>query len=476
MKKYLYLAAGICMFFPAKTHAQRTCGFQQQMDVICQHNPTFAGHLQSSKSSLQTVADQYRQGHPSGSRTSSSAAPVPVVFHILVDSQQLNDIGGIAGIRQRCDSQIAVLNRDYNAQNADSTLIPTGWKPLFGSVGIHFGLARIDPSGNPSPGYELRVVSVSGFDTGASVSYGFQDRYASAKHHTTGGLDAWDNTRYMNVWCINFADNTHLLGTTIAKSWTPAGGCDTSSGFSCPSNDDQGICINYEALGKRASVTDLYPAGIFDQGRTLTHEVGHFFEIWHVWGDDGGLCPWSGGADDGFMDTPPQTTSTSGNPGYTLSGGTKYDGCKDSSGVNVQPHGIACLDFLDYTDDAGMHLFTPDQAAAMASMVDRIGGENYGLVRYPELTAAVPVISADDVAFSVSPNPSTGLLTVVYDYRQADLRSVEVTDVTGRTVLSRTLKTAAGIVSLDMREMAKGIYFVRCNFAAGINTRKILLQ
>ena len=479
MKKYLYLTLVICSLTVVNAVAQRTCGFQQQLDAVELHNPKFAAHIQDMKASLQSRADEYEQRQRSSNRTSSSAAPVPVVFHIVVNTAQYNQMGGLAGVKQRCDSQIAVLNRDFNRGNLDSTQIPSGWKPYFASVGIQFGLAKVDPSGNSCTGYDIHIVSASGFDTGSSVGYEFPDRYATAKHSATGGADAWDVTRYMNVWCIAFADNVHLLGTTIAKSWTPSGGCDTSGGYSCPSDDDQGICINYLSLGKRVSPADLYPDGIYDQGRTLTHETGHLFEIWHVWGDDGGYCPWSGGSDDGLMDTPPQTTSTSGTPIYTVTatGGTITDGCKDSSGVNMQPIGIACLSYLDYTDDAGMHLFTPDQAAVMASMVDRVGGENFDLVRYPELTTGIKIVDPVQFDFAVIPNPASGTVKILYDATGAGLLGTEVIDITGRIVSSLPAShSASGIESVDMSMLSKGIYFVRCTFATGSYTRKILLQ
>ena len=126
-----------------------------------------------------------------------------------------------------------------------------------------------------TPGYELIIISSYGFS-------GVGNSYSDAKHNNSGGADAWDVSRYMNIWCISFADISGLLGITVPKSFTVSGGGSTP-------NNEQGICINYKSLGKRVLSTDSYPTGgTFDEGRTLTHEAGHFFEIWHVWGDDGG--------------------------------------------------------------------------------------------------------------------------------------------------------------------------------------------
>ena len=456
--------------------AQRQCGIDMQYQYFASYNTGFAQHMADQKASLHAQAADYLLQQANLGEKTTGMAPVPVVFHMVIDSTQYNTLGGMAGIMQRADSQIAVLNRDYNRMNSDSTLIPSGWKSLYANVGISFGLARIDPSGNPTTGIDLHIITAGGFNQGSTAGYYYPDRYSAAKHASSGGADAWDNTRYMNVWCINFLDYPGLLGTTIAKSWTVAGGCDTTLG-ECPADDDQGICITYDVLGKRASPTDVYPSTGFDLGRTMTHEVGHLFEIWHVWGDDGGLCPWStGGGDDGIADTPPQSNSTTGNPPYTVTGGTITDGCKDSSGVNVQPIGYACLDYLDYTDDAGMLLFTPEQAAVMAAQVDRIGGENYGLVRNPSLTAAVAEINETAINVVVSPNPSTGIFNVAFPTAQ-QLKYVEVTNTLGQIVYSSANTTSSnGLCTFNLYGMASGIYFVKCTFAAGITTHKIRLQ
>ncbi len=118
-------------------------------------------------------------------------------------------------------------------------------------MGIHFGLAHTQPGGQNTPGYELKIVSTAGF-------YGAGNSYSDAKHAVLGvgamspqaGLDAWDNEKYLNVWCINFADYPGLLGITVARSFTVGAGAMPVS--------EIGVCINYATLGKRAAATDYY--------------------------------------------------------------------------------------------------------------------------------------------------------------------------------------------------------------------------
>ncbi|MFI5196630.1 MAG: M43 family zinc metalloprotease, partial [Chitinophagales bacterium] len=369
MKKILLMMAGAFVFWApqmsAQTQRPEKCGMHALHDAMIAQDPSWAQKFEDQKASLQAAADYYLQLKASGTlEKTTTISAVPVIFHIIVDSAQFNNLGGTAGIIKRCDSQIVVLNRDFNKHNADSTLIPSGWKSLYGNPGISFGLARKDPSGNCSPGYEVKIISGNtltdaGFD---SVCWAFPD----AKRAGTG-LPSWDYTKYYNVWCINFTNGSGscfqgvgLLGLTVPLSQGTA-------------TNQVGVCILYNTLGTTGPTGSDPGTGAwsapYNLGRTLTHETGHFFEIWHPWGDDGGLCPWNGGSDDGLSDTPPEGDAVYGNPVYTITGGTYNDGCKMNGATNTQPIGIACLSYMDYTDDNAMHMFTKMQAAAMASMV-----------------------------------------------------------------------------------------------------------
>ncbi len=506
----LYSAVSAQSSTSASVHPPK-CGMQQYHEAMIAKNPFLAEKYKAQKASLQAAADYYMQYKATADqqRTSSAISAVPVIFHIIVDSAQFNNLGGTAGIIKRCDSQIAVLNADYNRQNADSALIPSAWRDsLYGNVGIHFGLARTDPSGNCSPGYEIKIIAGS-----TLTDAGFSDinnAFPEAKTASTG-LASWDYTKYYNVWCINFTGGaTSLLGLTVPLS---------DVAFGVPSNQ-VGVCMLYNTLGSTGPTgsdpgTGSWPTP-YNLGRTLTHETGHFFEIWHPWGDDNGQCPtWSStatstttslsaaagdngvtcfsgvGQDDGLSDTPPESDAVYGNPTYNITGGTTSDCCQMHGAINTQPIGIACLSYMDYTDDDAMHLFTPMQAAAMASMalVSTPGGtgatgtgtigENYTLTQHPSLllcpTAVTPSPTELRSSLSVYPNPTSGEINISINSAVETLNEIVVINVMGQQVM--TLKGQnKDYYSIDLSGMSKGIYFVKCNFASGSVTRKILLQ
>lgn len=454
------------------TLAQRQCGFDITKDALTTKDPSWVKKFSDHRASLQHIAEEFKTGHGNIAYKTTATSAIPVVFHYMLTEAQLTQIGGAAGIQQRIDSQIAVLNRDFNRGNLDSILIPSGWKPLFGSSGIHFGLAHTDPLGYGTPGYTLKIIpNVPGGFTGASSNY------SSAKHESSGGTDSWDVTKYLNIWVTSFADFSTLLGLTTYKSIT--GG----SGY--PLNE-MGVCMNYGALGKRVLPTDYYMStgashNFYDMGRTLTHEMGHFFEIWHTWGDDFSKCPWQAtGSDDGLADTPPEGGPKFENAPYDIPGGTFRDSCHtDAGGHEVQPIGVASLDFMNYTDDIAMHMFTNDQVAVMASQV-AVGGENFSLTQHPELLEWSTRTNASDLkkelALSISPNPATDRLYITFNNAADILVSVTVADAMGREIRSISPATNSGYNTIDLTNIIKGIYFVRCNFASGTVTQKILLQ
>ena len=470
MKKTLFLIYVVIVYFCSGSYAQRKCGIVQLKTALIAQDPAWEQRIEAQRASLQGIADKYLQQKAVKTAAKTTAAsPIPVIFHIVVTDSQLKQMGGYEGVALRCNSQIAALNRDFNRENSDSTLIPANWKPLYGYAGIRFALAHMQPNGWGTPGYDVKIIPK---DPGGFYPNSKGD-YADAKHNATGGSDAWDVTKYLNVWCVNFADGSGNIGLTEAKSYTAPDGSNSS---------EEGICITWLALGTQTDPATLtFPSGgTFTKGRTLTHEMGHFFEIWHTWGDDFGKCTWTGGYDDGIADTPPEADHKYGIPVDTIAGGTIHDACIDSSSIMMQPIGVASLDYMNYTDDVAMVMFTNQQAAVMASMVAP-GGENYSLTQNPDLlnwpaNTGVAPVSVNN-GLTISPNPSTAIFNITFNDITDELKHISVFNTIGQEVTNVAIaRDQQKYYSIDLSGMVKGIYFVKCNFASGSVTRKILLQ
>ncbi len=252
---------------------------------------------------------------------------IPVVVHVLVDSSlQLLVTDAII------QSQVDVLNEDYQGINVDSSRIPPAFKPFFGKSNLHFQLTRTNPYGEPTTGIS-RMPS--------NITYGL-NTLDSAKQSYTGGEDAWDPNRYLNIWVVNFG-KSGLLGVSVYP------------GDPRPLNVHGFIC-DYRAFGRGAAYLD----SSYNGGKTTTHELGHFFNLYHIWGDDGGACTGTDFPKDSTDDdTPNQADNTYGNPDSTDVGRIITDACSPA------PPGIMYQNYMDYTDDIDLVMFTQGQQKRM---------------------------------------------------------------------------------------------------------------
>lgn len=446
-RKGTFLAILSSIFFSQIVSAQegetRLCG----AEIIKKHLEATVPDVKAKL--LQTLQEKVDAGNAYlkvAAKSTATSSPIPVVFHIVLNQTQIAKLGGTSGIEQRIDSQIAVINRDFNGQNRDSSLIPAAFKPLFGNANIQFALAHRMPDGTGTPGYEIITTAATGINESSTT--GSRMGFAEAKY-TNGVANAWDPSTYLNIWVVNPLDNgstSSILGLTMPPSFTKYG----------VSSNELGIVLNYGAFGARANVTQYFVSGITG-GRTLTHELGHYFEIWHVWGDDNGACPGSGGQDDGISDTPPQADATYGCPSFP-----KLDSCTSTG------NGIMFMNYMDYVNDNCMHLFTVKQAAVMhANIVS--GGESYSLTQHPEVLqfpTEVAMVNASATSVNIYPNPATSTVNISLSSSD-DVSGIELTDLTGR-MLSR-IATSNGMLNytLDVSNYAKGIYLVHCYTANG---------
>ncbi|TQN41736.1 pregnancy-associated plasma protein-A [Blastococcus colisei] len=242
---------------------------------------------------------------------------IPVVVHVVwnTDAQNIPD--------EQVHSQIDVLNQDFRATNADRDIVPEPFSRLIADTRIEFALATTDPDGQPTSGITRTRADVTAFDS--------DDRVKSA---ATGGVDPWPADRYLNIWVCQ------LGGGLLGYAQFPGG----------PPETDGVVCLH---TGFGTTGTASAP---FDLGRTTTHEIGHYLNLFHIWGDDGTGCA---GTDE-VADTP-----NAGGPNF---GVPSFPHVTCGNG----PHGDLFYDYMDYTDDRGMVMFTGGQAARMAACLDGV--------------------------------------------------------------------------------------------------------
>jgi hypothetical protein len=251
----------------------------------------------------------------SGSRTAALIGPnnivtINVVVHVIynTDAQRISDA--------QIKSQIDVLNADFSAANPDRSQIPSHWANLHEDTGIRFQLASKNPNGKKSAGIVRRKTSKQSFNSAQETM----------KARNLGGSNPWPTDRYLNIWICELSEG--LLG----YAQFPGG----------PPNTD-GVVILNTAFGTTGSA-----AAPFNKGRTATHEIGHWLNLRHIWGDTED-CSGSDFVDD----TPVQQHPNRNVPTYPV------------LSCNNAPHGDMFMNFMDYVDDLAMCMFTKGQVARM---------------------------------------------------------------------------------------------------------------
>ncbi len=252
-------------------------------------------------------------------QTSSSAKKtdsifIPIVVHVVWHNAKENISDA------QVQSQIDVLNADYNSLNADTVNTPGYFKERHGKTNFYFRLAKQDADGLPTSGISRRYTeNDSGFGIDDQIQY-----------TSLGGEDPWDPAHYVNIWICKFSINT------FAYTYFPGG-----------SMRKEGIVCDYHYFGTTGTVKPPY-----NLGRTITHEMGHYFNLDHTWGPTDVTNYPDCTDDDHVYDTPLQSVANYECPAFP------HVSCiPDSSD--------AYMDYMDYTDDPCMNLFTKGQVERM---------------------------------------------------------------------------------------------------------------
>ncbi len=303
--KITKLAFGIALL-SSFSFAQRNCGSAHHHEVLLQKDPS----MKAKSESIERHTAQWA----SKSNKTNAVITIPVVVHVLYNTatQNISDA--------QIQSQIDVLNEDFRKLNADRTNVPSAFSALAVDAQLNFCLAKRDPNGAATTGITRTSTSKTAFD--ASLD--------DAKSSTTGGKTAWPSGQYLNLWVvpsIKDGTDTGILG----YAQFPGGATATD-----------GVVIGYNYFGRTGTVSAPY-----NKGRTATHEVGHWLNLRHIWGDAN--C-----GSDLVSDTPTQQTANYGCPTYP------HATCSNTSDM--------FMNYMDYVDDACMYMFSAGQSTRMSAL------------------------------------------------------------------------------------------------------------
>lgn len=406
MKKIL-LSFAVALLCSAGTQAQRhrTCSTHEKYLQAVSMDPS----ILEQRSVLEQQTQEWVANNASqrSNGTNTVLVTIPVVVHVLYQNatQNISDAQIL--------SQIEVLNADYAHRNADSTITPAAFQPLMANTQIQFCMASTDPSGNLTNGIERRQVSVS--------QIGNTSKYYQ---YSQGGLAAWNRNSYLNFWICDIDG-----GWTLGFAYLP--------GTAGAAYD--GVVIDYNFFGTIGTAQ-----APFNLGRTATHEVGHYLNLEHIWADES-AC----NADDGVTDTPQQKGENYGCPSYPQ---TSQSGGR----CNASDPSSMFMNYMDYTDDACMAMFTPGQGTRMQAGVT---SGRPGLLTSIGCSVPTSILSpGGKIGLTIYPNPSAGEFEFTTGFINSQTE-IQVTDIAGRVVLEKTFMPGDRL-SFDLTQSPAGSYFV----------------
>ncbi len=310
MQKTLLFVLTLLSIFTINAQAQRSCGAVTNLERQLEADPGMAARMED----IERHTDEFVAA---GANNGRAVVTIPVVFHIIHDGDAVGSGENISDTY--INAQLDQLNKDFRKLNSDVSLVPSVFAGLAADAEVQFCLAQRKPDGTATNGIERL--------NKGQASWTMNQCESSLKPTTI-----WDRNKYLNLWTVVFGGSD---AGTLGYAQFPGGTATTD-----------GVVLLYSSLGSVAVPNSA--GGQYGKGRTATHEVGHWLNLRHIWGDAN--C-----GNDQVSDTPTQQTSNYGCPSHP------HVTC---SNVN----GDMFMNYMDYVDDACMYMFSAGQKARMQAL------------------------------------------------------------------------------------------------------------
>ncbi len=413
------------------TSAQRICGSSEYKAALLQVDPKLNEVFLNVEKQIASLNNKNIRT-ASRDTTANEIITIPVVIHVLYETATENISDA------QIKSQIDALNNDFNFLNSDRLNTPEAFKVFSGNARIKFCLAQVDPQGRRTTGINRKYTNTEVFTTDDGM-----------KMVTKGGVAAWDSKHYLNIWVCKLTSRS--LGYA-----TPPGA----------SADKDGVVIAYDVFG---TVGNLRAP--FNKGRTATHEVGHWMGLIHIWGDS--QC-----GSDQVDDTPTQQSYNFGCQTFP-----KMSACSPNK------NGDMFMNFMDFSDDACMNMFTIGQVKRMRSIFAKNGIRNDFLASFacdstlaqngplPEPVVDVkPVTNVESLSSTkVYPSPVQTVTTIECKLAGAlNVKTLDIFNSLGIKVYTGLLRQQKTTINLS--QLVPGIYFIQIVDGQDKFTTRIIKQ
>ena len=417
----------VLLVFQVGLAQQRTCGTQELMQTIMNDPAKRAAYIEQQNKfevELQSLESN-------ALRNTNAVIRIPVAVHYPTAGTVTDAVKTC--LRRLAQKQIDILNADYNAANTDISIWNNNDSAFFpvistGNLNVQFEIAT---QNHPAESGLL--------DGELAVTFG-TDFIGSGVLNCTSCNEDLTWAGYMNIVVTNISGG--ILG------FSPLGGTPGTGKTVVIDNNSFGASLSPSPT----TCSNFVPTSPYNKGRTLTHELGHFLNLNHTFQScDGANCATSG---DRVCDTPSANVAAYGCPAI----GT-VSGCVDTQ---------LTMNYMDYTDDACMYMFTAGQATRMLAW--------YNFIKTQFSTTALANETFLENQFSIYPNPNKGSFTIEFK-ELANSFSVEVYDVTGKTIYENNYEQSSNLIQVvDLDNPTSGIYFINIKSDKGIVTKKLIIQ
>ncbi|GAB3902127.1 hypothetical protein GCM10028803_28100 [Larkinella knui] len=436
--KYLVAVFSILLGFGwAETGAQtpvspQRCGIDGREQILQQRDPQRLAKRQKLNEQVEQLIRQ-KNSEPGHSRIGEVVYRIPVVVHVVHN----NSSGFVGGANnpnisdEQIASQIRVLNEDYrrmaNTRGFNSN-------PIGADTGIEFFLARTDPDGKQTNGITRNY--------NQKTNYNVYDK-SSGDDRLLSQIAYWPSDQYLNIWV------TTLRSDYLGYAQFPE--AEGIPGLLPLENElTDGVIIDYRYFGSELGAVT---SATYKYGRTTTHEVGHWLGLIHIWGD--AVC-----GDDYCNDTPPTESAN-----QTTACTERFSTCNGTRTRNQIEN------YLDYTPDACMNLFTQDQRARMRAVIEA-SPRRQRVVRSSD-----PLPQTESLTVNVFPNPAQRQSTLEVLFTGFQSFQVDITDLSGRVIRTQNFTDyPSSSISIPLDTFARGVYFVKVHTDKETASRRLLIR
>lgn len=435
MKKSTSLFVAMMLLSSIVLKAQNTqkCATVAALQQIEANQP---GYIQSTKN---LFTDFYNTNDTRA--ISDTFLYVRVVVHIVYNTSQENLPDSVIL------NQIDILNKDYGRMNADTVNMRPVFAPIAGvDSRIRFLLASTDPQGNPTTGITRTATNKTTFFslTGGGLS-------EDVKSSATGGIDPWDQSRYLNIWVCDMSIpfiGPAVLGYAVPPSGLPNWDPGANNGIS------DGVVIQYQVFGSN-NPNPLSVGGTTYavKGRTPVHEVGHYLGLRHIWGDETNCM-----GEDGIIDTP------KANDASQQDCDTTKNTCSDNIAGIDMPDMIE--NYMDYSAEDCQNSFTMNQMQFVRWVIRSFRAD----------IATVSFTDLQDInaleSMRMAPNPANEMVSF-NTHSNEIIKSIKLFSVSGQLILNQNCNNSKA--NLATNDLEEGIYFVELETNAATKRIKLVV-